>query len=140
MSASLYSTVATNVGGTAGTVSTSDGPELRTGRPGHPDEGVNPEQLLGMAWATCLNATVEAVLERRGMSAPSRVDVDVSLYRREDGVLFFRPTATVSIQGLEEDAVRQVAAAAHERCPVSQLLTGRGEATLRTAAWTEPGV
>ena len=146
MAQRIYSTTVTNDGGTAGWVRVSDGPQVQTGPPSDPSQGVNPEQFLGMAWSTCLNATVEAVLRDRGVlgadGAPvrSRVSVQVSLIREPGGEYAFVPEATVSVAGLEGADLEAVAEAAHARCPVSKLLTGRGEpVVVRTAAWDEGG-
>lgn len=147
MAQRIYSTTVTNDGGTAGWVRVSDGPQVQTGPPSDPSQGVNPEQFLGMAWSTCLNATVEAVLRDRGVlgadGAPvrSRVSVQVSLFREPGGEYAFVPEATVSVEesaGLSEGELQDVAQAAHARCPVSKLLTGRGDpVVVRAAAWDE---
>ncbi|MEU3847793.1 OsmC family protein [Micrococcus terreus] len=147
MAQRIYSTTVTNDGGTAGWVRVSDGPQVQTGPPSDPSQGVNPEQFLGMAWSTCLNATVEAVLRDRGVlgadGAPvrSRVSVQVSLIREPGGGYAFVPEATVSVEesaGLSEGELQDVAQAAHARCPVSKLLTGRGDpVVVRAAAWDE---
>ena len=149
MAQRIYSTTVTNDGGTAGWVRASDGPQVQTGPPSDPSQGVNPEQFLGMAWSTCLNATVEAVLRDRGVLDPggadgaparSRVSVQVVLVREPSGEYAFVPEATVSVAGLEGADLEAVAEAAHARCPVSKLLTGRGEpVVVRTAAWSEGG-
>ncbi|MCT2089313.1 OsmC family protein [Micrococcus terreus] len=149
MAQRIYSTTVTNDGGTAGWVRASDGPQVQTGPPSDPSQGVNPEQFLGMAWSTCLNATVEAVLRDRGVLDPggadgaparSRVSVQVVLVREPSGEYAFVPEATVSVAGLEGADLEAVAEAAHARCPVSKLLTGRGEpVVVRTAAWDEGG-
>lgn len=149
MAQRIYSTTVTNDGGTAGWVRVSDGPQVQTGPPSDPSQGVNPEQFLGMAWSTCLNATVEAVLRDRGVlgedGAPVRscVSVQVSLIREPGGEYAFVPEATVSVEesaGLSEGELQDVAQAAHARCPVSKLLTGRGApVVVRTAAWDEGG-
>lgn len=149
MAQRIYSTTVTNDGGTAGWVRVSDGPQVQTGPPSDPSQGVNPEQFLGMAWSTCLNATVEAVLRDRGVlgadGAPvrSRVSVQVSLIREPGGEYAFVPEATVSVEesaGLSEGELQDVAQAAHARCPVSKLLTGRGDpVVVRAAAWDEGG-
>lgn len=166
MAQRIYSTTVTNSGGTAGWVRASDGPQVQTGPPSDPSRGVNPEQFLGMAWSTCLNATVEAVLRDQGFGAAgvtgtekagataegrmpsadvpdvprSRVTVQVSLVREPGGEYRFVPEATVSVEGLETAEVERVAAAAHARCPVSKLLTGRGEPVqVRAGVWDGDG-
>lgn len=146
MAVRIYTTTVTNDGGTAGQVRVSDGPELLTGPPSNPQQGVNPEQFLGMAWSTCLNATVEAVLKDRaatlatsgpdgGATVPrSRVVVQVSLEQEPSGQYRFIPKAQIAVEGLDEAALREVTAAAHARCPVSKLLAGGADPVSVTPA------
>ena len=90
--------------------------------------GANPEQLLGMAWSTCLAATLEAVLSDQGLDPAQHrpeVCVEVELHRNPDGSYRFEPTAVVAIPGLPNQEVRELTARAHQRCPVSRLLTAQ---------------
>ncbi len=134
MSQKIYTTTATNTGGTHGSVSLSDGPTVQTGPPEDPAAGRNPEQFLAMSWATCLCASVEAALKKQGIDpeehAP-RVDVSVSLHRGDDGQFSFAPGANVTIEDLPDDQAREIAAVAHSRCPVSKLLGGQGQPVVR---------
>lgn len=41
------------------------GNPLQTSDPLKDLAGFNPEQLFGLSWATCLNATIEALLKAR---------------------------------------------------------------------------
>lgn len=84
-----------------------------------PDQS-NPEQLLALAWATCLNATVQAVIERRHRSA---VRVEVALVDAEGAIGFeFDVAAFVSVAGVPVEEAETITAAAHARCPISRLL------------------
>lgn len=132
MSDHIYATTASNTGGTHGSVSLSDGPTFTTGAPLDPTAGLNPEQFLAMSWATCLSASIEAVLARAGVdasvSAPE-VAVTVSLHQDSAGGEYeFHPAAQVSIPGLSQADQLSYAAAGHARCPVSKLLSGQGHA------------
>ncbi len=124
----LYRTRVTNRGGVQGTVTADDGLSLRTGPPERTSSGANPEQLLGMAWSTCLAATLEAVLSDQGLDPAQHrpeVCVEVELHRNPDGSYRFEPTAVVAIPGLPNQEVRELTARAHQRCPVSRLLTAQ---------------
>src|SRR5690606_38340485 len=80
----------------------------------------NPEQLLALAWSTCLNATAQAIV--RGERATS-VSVEVELHEAVGRIGFeFHATAFVSADGLDDAATQTFAEAAHLRCPVSRLL------------------
>lgn len=93
------------------------GPNARAGDA--PDQ-TNPEQLLALAWATCLNATVRAVIERRHRSA---VRVEVALVDAEGATGFeFDVAAFVSVLGVPAEEAESIAASAHARCPISRLL------------------
>ncbi|OSM42423.1 OsmC family protein [Nesterenkonia sp. PF2B19] len=90
--------------------------------------GADPEQLLGMAWSTCLNATLEIVLAEAGIAARSRVRVEVELHRDRTGVGYrFVPRAAAAVEGLRPAQARVHVEAAHARCPVSKLLTGAAD-------------
>lgn len=128
----LYSAAAVNVGGTSGRVWAEGGPSLPTASPFDaspagegPRAGADPEQLLGMAWSTCLNATLEVVLGEAGIAARSTARVDVELHRDPSGVGYrFVPRAVVAVEGLSPAQAAPHAEAAHARCPISKLLTG----------------
>ncbi|GAB3181440.1 OsmC family protein [Nesterenkonia halophila] len=132
----LYIARAENQGGTDGTVQVENGPVLRTASPADPhrgpDSGFDPEQFVAMAWSTCLNATLEKVLDEHGLENDSRVRVEVELHREAEAPGYrFEPTAVVAIEGLDEDRARELADEAHARCPVSKLLSGPDVSTMR---------
>ena len=39
------------------------------------EEGTNPEELLGLSFSTCLNATIQSLLKARGKENEIRVEV-----------------------------------------------------------------
>ncbi|GAB3186714.1 OsmC family protein [Nesterenkonia suensis] len=127
----LYTASVVNDGGTSGHVRAEGGPSLPTASPfdAAPADGArpgaDPEQLLGMAWSTCLNATLEVVLAEAGITARSRVRAEVELHRDRTGVGYrFVPRAAAAVEGMRPAQARIHVAAAHARCPVSKLLTG----------------
>jgi organic hydroperoxide reductase OsmC/OhrA len=141
----LYTARVRNRGGTSGQVLVEGaaavelgampaGPDgalaLPTGGPTAGATGFNPEQLLAMAWSTCLGETLRVVLAEHGHALASRVDVEVELHRDPAGGYRFVPRALVEIDDLPAAEARTLIEAAHARCPVSKLLTGRGEASV----------
>lgn len=101
--------------------------ELPTGGPRRTATGFNPEQFLAMAWSTCLGETLRVVLTEQGLEAESSVSVEVGLHRDPAGGFRFAPRALVRLDALAPDRARELAAAAHARCPVSKLLRGQDE-------------
>lgn len=88
----------------------------------------NPEQLLALAWASCLRATASVLTDAR-----TRVRVEVELRDAEGRVGFeFHVTAFVSAEGLSPEGAERLAAAAHARCPVSRLLHGAQTVRVRS--------
>jgi osmotically inducible protein OsmC len=141
----LYTARVDNLGGTSGQVriheaagvrlgATSAAPDgvlsLPTGGPTAAASGLNPEQLLAMAWSTCLGETLKVVLAEQGHRVESRVGVEVELHRDPAGGYRFVPRALVEIDELPAEEASRLIAAAHARCPVSKLLTGGGEASV----------
>lgn len=90
----------------------------------------NPEQLLVLAWATCLNATAQVI---NGGAARTSVRVEVALVDAEPGPGFeFHVHAYLSLEGASLAETEKLLAAAEARCPVSKLL--RGATTVRAHA------
>ncbi|MDN5900342.1 MAG: OsmC family protein [Brachybacterium sp.] len=139
----LYTARVENTGGTSGRVLVRDAPSvelgdpepgksadiaLPTGGPRPSASGFNPEQFLAMAWSTCLGETLRVVLTEHGLDRESSVSVEMGLHRDPAGGFRFVPRALVHIDSLAPDRARELAEAAHARCPVSKLLRGQGGA------------
>jgi len=130
----LYRTEGVNDHGGDGTSWITGGLEVQVASPlaggaatADTPEQTNPEQLLALAWATCLNATVQAILER---SRRSRVRVTVGLHEADPGPGYeFHVDAYVGIAGAEQSDAEETLQAAHARCPMSKLL--RNAATVQ---------
>lgn len=118
-----YRTSAINRDGGSGSSAVVGGLTLAVANPLAPDAdpaATNPEQLLALAWSTCLNATAQAVVAGARRTV---VRVEVELRDAEGRVGYeFHATAFVSGEGLGDEATASLAAAAHARCPVSRLL------------------
>ncbi|WP_204770360.1 OsmC family protein [Leuconostoc rapi] len=121
----LYHTEIENAEGLVGHVRTIDGSglDVMTSGPLSASPGTNPEQLLGAAFATCLNATIEAEEKRRKLTHESIVRVGVDMAPDSEGFQFF-VHAQVKIPQVNEQAALDILAIAEKRCPVSKLLAG----------------
>ncbi|MEJ1089524.1 OsmC family protein [Microbacterium sp. Mu-80] len=128
-----YRTEATNSGGGDATSRVIDGMEVSVSSPlgSNPDpDATNPEQLLALSWATCLNSTAQALLKRRRRTA---VRVEVELHSVESGVGYeFEVDAYLSLEGGSPEETAELLAAADARCPVSKLLAGAATARVHT--------
>ena len=131
-----YRTEAINRDGGDGTAGVPDGLTVTVSSPLNPDRdpaGTNPEQLLALAWATCLNATAQAVVARRVQTA---VRVEVELHDASEGAGYeFHVDAYLSVEGASVEEAEKVLVAAHARCPVSKLLTDAATARVHAEAY-----
>ncbi len=88
-------------------------------------EGSNPEELLAAAHAACFSMALAARLSREG-ATPERIDTKatVTLHVGEAGPRITRVhlETQARVTGVDEGKFREVAEAAKEGCPVSQLL------------------
>lgn len=120
-----YRTEAINGDGGTGTARVTGGMEVPVASPltSDPDpDASNPEQLLALAWSTCLNATAQALVKRERRTA---VRIEVELHDASDGPGYeFHVATYLSAEGLTLDETADLLARAHARCPVSKLLRG----------------
>lgn len=133
-----YRTQAINRDGGDGTALVPDGLTVTVSSPLNPDrdpDGTNPEQLLGLAWATCLNATAQAVVASRVRTA---VRVEVELHDAATGGGYeFHVDAFMSVEDADETETERVLAAAHARCPVSKLIGGAATVAVHAEEYAE---
>ncbi|KDA05443.1 hypothetical protein DC31_16990 [Microbacterium sp. CH12i] len=133
-----YQTEAVNRDGSTGTSAVRDGIAVAVSSPLNPDRDVsatNPEQLLALAWATCLNATARTVVENKHRTS---VRVEVELHDANPGPGYeFHVDAYLSVEGADAAETERALAAAHARCPVSKLLSSA--ATVRVHAESYQG-
>ncbi|MGW8482243.1 OsmC family protein [Microbacterium sp. NPDC055903] len=132
MTTALYRTQAINRDGGDGVSAVPGGLSVKVSSPLAADfdqAASNPEQLLALAWSTCLNATAQAVLAGATRSA---VRVEVELHPAPARGYEFRVEAYLSVEGADEDETATVLAAAHARCPVSRLLGGSATVHVHT--------
>ncbi|WP_405372778.1 MULTISPECIES: OsmC family protein [unclassified Microbacterium] len=131
-----YRTAAINDDGGTGRSTVVGGLEVAVSNPLSPDAdpaASNPEQLLALAWATCLNATAQAVVAGAHRTA---VRVEVELHDAPArGGYEFHVTAYLSAEGQSAEASAALAEAAHRRCPVSRLLQGAETVAVTSEPW-----
>lgn len=122
----LYTTRVHNDQGIKGTAWVEGENELRvaTSSPLKPQEaGTNPEQLIALSWATCLNATIEMALKRHGIKdVTSEVAIQVD-YRLdlETSITYFGLKVDIYID-LARNEADEIIYEAESRCPVSQII------------------
>ncbi|OFU53364.1 OsmC family protein [Aerococcus sp. HMSC10H05] len=122
----LYTTRVHNDQGIKGTAWVEGENELRvvTSSPLKPEEaGTNPEQLIALSWATCLNATIEIALKRHGfkdVSSEVAIQVDYRL-NQETSITYFGFKVDIYID-LAQNKADEIVDEAESRCPVSQII------------------
>ena len=120
-----YRTEAINPDGGDGVARVSGGMSVPVSSPlgASPDpDASNPEQLLALAWSTCLNATAQALVKKQRRTT---VRIEVELHDADPGPGYeFHVDAFLSAEGLSLDETAELLERAHARCPVSKLLHG----------------
>ncbi|MEJ6488512.1 OsmC family protein [Leucobacter sp. USCH14] len=130
----LFTAVAINTEGIDGE-SFVEGGGLRVAvaSPTSPDraETTNPEELLALSWVTCLNAAARVVA---GPGVDVEARSEISLHARAEGGFEFAGRAELRFVGVPLEEAHALAAAAHERCPVSRMLSGRSAVRVTAVA------
>lgn len=126
----IYETIIYNHDGSKGSSYVEGGLSVNVSSPTSSNPGANPEQLLGLAWATCLNATVKSILERQKLDNPSYVRVTVRLWFEEKTRYHFTLHAEVAIKDLDMEKTRLYTETAHRFCPVSKLIGSNKDVTI----------
>ena len=117
----LYTTKAVNQDGLTGQSYVPDGIAVAVSSPLAATPGSNPEQLLGLALSTCLNATLEAIEKEHAQPHQSQVVTTVKMSRDRFGYQFL-VDAAVTLPGVEPATAARWLALAERRCPVAKLL------------------
>lgn len=121
----IFTAVARNSSGVNGESTVEGGLRVAVASPTAEDRGgaTNPEELLALSWATCLNAAARVVA---GPGVDVEARAEVSLHPRLDGEGFeFSARAELRFAGKTAAESAELAAAAHARCPVSRMLGGQ---------------
>ncbi len=134
----FYTTSVKVEGGRQGTAVSDDGAlNLKLKSPGSAGdpEATNPEQLFAAGWGACYQSALMGAARDAGLDASgSVVDVEVSLGKEDgDGPYSLAATITVSIPGLDKAQVKELADAAHQRCPYSRATRGNIQVDIETA-------
>jgi osmotically inducible protein OsmC len=126
---SLYETQATAIGGRAGRACSADGRlKVRLDLPkclgGDDREGTNPEQLFAAGYAAAFLDSIRRAADRDGrvIAADSNVTATVAIRDENLSVML-----AVDLPGVDEQAARRLAEAAHRLCPYSRAMRGNIE-------------
>ena len=125
----LYTTTAVNEDGLTGVAYTKGNGDkdfsVQISSPRSTDVGTNPEQLFGLAYATCLNASIGFVEQRKKLEHNSKVEVKIDLtFDREGEGYLFHPSVIVTMPGRDEELAREILEEAERQCPIHKLLKG----------------
>jgi lipoyl-dependent peroxiredoxin len=125
MAEPLYKTKGISKGGRAGgKVSLAEGGiyfHNEHSKPlGGTGEGINPEQLFAMGWATCFNGAVLFIAGQKKIDASKAVVTCEVGIGREEGGLGLSAKLTLAVPGLERAQVQELLEAAHQMCPYSK--------------------
>jgi lipoyl-dependent peroxiredoxin len=93
--------------------------------------GTNPEQLFAAAYAACFHSALRGLARQAGVDAAgSTVTAQVGVGPEGD-VYGLEVTLIISLPGLEQEKTRELAEAAHHRCPYSRATRGNISVELR---------
>lgn len=136
----IYHTEVVNDQGLKGAAYVKGNHELSvvTSSPTSIEAGTNPEQLIGLSWATCFNSTIEILLQNKGIKKKSRVDVHIDYCEDENTKEhFFEMKAYAAIDGLANDEAAIYIDAAEKRCPVSKIIGDYPYASYEVVPYSE---
>lgn len=125
-----YASELINEDGVNGVSYSLDGYQVTVSSPLNDQPGTNPEQLIGLAWVTCLNATLKAILKEQNINRKTRVRVIVSLMDEPHGGYYFTLFGYGSIEGFSIDETKNILEHAHKRCPISKLIQANPHVSL----------
>ena len=125
----LYTTTAVNEEGLTGVAYTKGNGDkdfsVQISSPRSTDAGTNPEQLFALAYATCLNASIGFVEQRKKLEHNSKVEVKIDLtFDYEGEGYLFHPSVIVTMPGRDEELAREILEEAERQCPIHKLLKG----------------
>jgi len=132
----LYTAKATSTGdGRSGHVVSSDhrldldlAPPVELGGSG---DGSNPEQLFAAGYSACFHSALRGVA-RRAKVDPGESAVTAEVGVGPEGDMYgLVVTLIISIPGLDREKTRELAEAAHQRCPYSRATRGNISVELR---------
>lgn len=83
--------------------------------------GVNPEELIAAAHASCFAMATSAQLGERGITAES-IDASAAVTMENLAITKSALTVKITAPGADEAAVKEAAEAAKAGCPISKVL------------------
>lgn len=94
------------------------------GRTEEGEKATNPEELIGVAHASCFSMAFSNMLDKNG-TPPTQLDTraDVTFVPGE-GITGIHLTVRGQVPDISEDDFQRIAGEAKEGCPVSQALKG----------------
>ncbi|WP_461214219.1 OsmC family protein [Lacticaseibacillus sp. GG6-2] len=128
---SLYHTFAVNATGLPGTsyIQAREGLQLGVSSPLTEQPGTNPEQLVGLALATCLNATLHTIEARQHEPVDATVRVRVDMGRDVAGYQFTL-NAEAQLPEHSQQAAQAILDQAQRECPMAKLLHDSANVTI----------
>lgn len=95
------------------------------------------EIVGGMAWSTCLNATLISLLKGRAQAhLKSRVRVIVDMMKEQDMPgYYFRMKAIVAVETFDAYKTMKLALQSDKYCPVSKLIQGNPHLSIEVEAY-----
>jgi len=93
--------------------------------------GTNPEQLFAAGYAACFHSALRGVARREGVDVGGSVVTAQVGVGPEDDMFGLAVTLIITIPGLDRDKTRELAEAAHQRCPYSRATRGNISVELR---------
>jgi lipoyl-dependent peroxiredoxin len=94
-------------------------------------DGTNPEQLFAAGYAACFHSALRGLARHAGVD-PRSSTVTAQVGVGPEGDMFgLMVTLIVVIPGLDQEKTRELAEAAHERCPYSRATRGNISVELR---------
>lgn len=132
MDESLYHTYAQNHQGLTGTsfIEGDEGLALGVSSSLIKAPGTNPEQLIGLALATCFNATIRIIQHRERTTEDSQLRTRVDLARDAVGYKFLID-AQIRMPSHTREEAQAIIAKALDECPVAKLLKANESVSFR---------
>ncbi len=133
----LYTAIATSVGGRSGHVRSSDGIldfEVRPPREMGGTAGLftNPEQLFAAGYSACFGSALNHVALLKKKRIDSSVTAKVSIGKKTDGGFQLAVEMDVNISGVGQEEAEELVREAHQVCPYSNATRNNIEVTLKT--------
>lgn len=132
---SMYTAVATSVGGRNGNVKSSDGvldlevkPPKEMGGAG--GAFTNPEQLFAAGYSACFGSALNYVALLKNKKVVPTVTARVSIGKKDDGGFQLAVEMDVNIPGIDQKEAEALVKEAHQVCPYSNATRNNIEVTL----------